>query len=383
MLPAQEAVSHSSLERIVALIFPRLAHNFIKNGYFPTDSGTLDEICRRICTNASHVRVIDPCCGEGSALHRVAMHLQCDCSVDVFGIEIDLDRALRAREVLTDFESRVAHADMQDVITPRSSFSFLLLNPPYGDMMGSSCVDESVARDRHEKLFCRQWFSMLTVGGILALVVPYYVLDGDLATLIARHFERVTVFKAPEQQFRQVVVMGVKRRPAHAPVDLVNALTELNSGADDAFNIDDVQHYLVPPTPSADFAFTLVRMEEQQLAYDIETRFHQSTMWPRLRHVFRSSQVQQARRPLCALSSWHLALSLAAGQISGLIRQDGRVMLVKGATFKKKAVHHEYEHLESGDVRQTTISTDKFVPVIKAIDLTPASERFGCVVTIA
>lgn len=368
----------------MALIFSRLAHNHIKNGYFPTDSGTLDEICKRITTDASQLRLVDPCCGEGSALHYVATYLtQCGSVVEPFGIEIDQERALRAREVLSCFESRVAHADMQDVIAPRAAFSFLLLNPPYGDMMGSSCVDDASTRDRHEKLFCRQWFSMLTVGGILALIVPYYVLDEDLSTLIARHFERVTAFMAPEQQFRQVVIMGVKRRPGHPAVDLVKSLTALNSGADDASCFEEVLSYLVPPTPSVEFAFTMVRIEPQQLAYDIETRFHQSTMWPRLRHIFRSSQIQAARRPLCALSSWHLALALAAGQISGLIHQDGRRMLVKGATFKKKAVRREYEHLESGDVRQTTISIDKFVPVIKAIDLTPESERFGCVLTIA
>jgi tRNA1(Val) A37 N6-methylase TrmN6 len=333
---------------------------------------------------ASHVRIIDPCCGEGSALHHTTEYLShFGCAVEAFGIEIDQERALRAREVLNCFESRVAHADMQDVITPRAAFSFLLLNPPYGDMMGSSCLDDKVERDRHEKLFCRQWFSMLAIGGVVALVIPYYVLDEDLATLIARHFERITVFKAFEQQFRQVVVMGVKRRPAHAPVDLVKSLVALNAGADPVLEWGDAQHYVVPATPSAEFSFTMVRIEPQQLAYDIASRLHQSTMWPRLRHIFRSSQIQPARRPLCALSSWHLALSLAAGQISGLIRQDDRMMLVKGATFKKKVVHQEYEQLESGDVRQTTISTDRFIPVIKAIDLTPASEHFGCVVTIA
>ena len=53
----------------MALMFSRLARNFIKNGYFPTDELTLERLCAifELAEGGSH-RLLDPCCGEGCAL---------------------------------------------------------------------------------------------------------------------------------------------------------------------------------------------------------------------------------------------------------------------------------------------------------------------------
>lgn len=53
----------------MALIFSRLAHNFVKAGYFPTDEVTLERIGQMLrLAPAGNVRMLDPCCGEGTAL---------------------------------------------------------------------------------------------------------------------------------------------------------------------------------------------------------------------------------------------------------------------------------------------------------------------------
>lgn len=54
----------------MALIFPRLARNFVKNGYFPTDAVTLARIMPALALADPDrpVRLLDPCCGEGAAL---------------------------------------------------------------------------------------------------------------------------------------------------------------------------------------------------------------------------------------------------------------------------------------------------------------------------
>ena len=85
------------------------------------------------------------------------------------------------------------------------------------------------------------------------------------------------------------------------------------------------------------------------------------------------------RSPLRGLSRWHLALSLAAGQVSGVVRSnDGRrVYVVKGDTFKGKDVKTTYEQTESGHSIQIRTATDVFLPVIRALDFTPGSETFG------
>lgn len=83
------------------------------------------------------------------------------------------------------------------------------------------------------------------------------------------------------------------------------------------------------------------------------------------------------------MSQWHLALALAAGAISGVVQSPtGRTLAVKGDTFKQKSSAVEYRERDDGSLAETRILTDKFVPVIRAWDLTPSSSTLGQVLTI-
>jgi type I restriction-modification system DNA methylase subunit len=59
----------------MALMFQRLARNFVKDGYFPTDEATMAGIASALDVAPSSVRILDPCCGEGTALAEVKHHL--------------------------------------------------------------------------------------------------------------------------------------------------------------------------------------------------------------------------------------------------------------------------------------------------------------------
>ncbi len=92
---------------------------------------------------------------------------------------------------------------------------------------------------------------------------------------------------------------------------------------------------------------------------------------------------QSLRRPARALSQWHLALALAAGAISGVVQsKNGRTLAVKGDTYKQKATTTEYRERDDGSIAETRILTDKFVPVIRAWDLSPDSATLGRILTI-
>ena len=65
----------------MALMFPRLARNFAKNGYFPTDEKTVEHILSFLSPlegDQNHTQIFDPCAGEGVALaeikHRLNQH---------------------------------------------------------------------------------------------------------------------------------------------------------------------------------------------------------------------------------------------------------------------------------------------------------------------
>ena len=105
-------------------------------------------------------------------------------------------------------------------------------------------------------------------------------------------------------------------------------------------------------------------------------------MWPQFEQQF-GGRVQSHRRPLRPLRDWHLALALAAGQISGVVESaDGRKLLVKGDTHKDRALKVTYEEAGGqGEMREVRTFTDKFVPVIRAIEFT-AGPMLGNLVTI-
>ena len=56
----------------MALMFPRLARNFVKNGYFPTDEPTLERALAALAPADGPMCILDPCAGEGVAIAEAA-----------------------------------------------------------------------------------------------------------------------------------------------------------------------------------------------------------------------------------------------------------------------------------------------------------------------
>lgn len=369
----------------MALIFPRIAQNFIKNGYYPTDQCTLDRIASHLDCPGGDVRIIDPCCGEGSALLAMQEHLQaCGAKTDSYGVDIDEERAWHAKSVL----DHVAHADVHEVRISDRSFGLLFLNPPYGDLLAdqASTGDQRQGRLRHEKVFCRRTFNLLQPAGVLVLIVPFYVLDEELSSFIARHFERVTVHLAPEQQFKQCVVMGVKRRPGTPDVATVRRLMAFGRGEGHLelpeIVAQDGQVYEVPQArPAEEFSFTVLRLDARQLQAELDRGLGRQGLWPRF-DLLMKIRIGNARPPLRAMTDWHLALALAAGQLSGIVSSaEGRRLLVKGRTHKVKDTQVMCEANDDGSISETRTLVDRFVTVIRGIDLTPGP-GLGQIVTI-
>ena len=101
-----------------ALMFQRLARNFIKNGYFPTDAETTTRILNAIAPAASGaMRVLDPCAGEGVALAEVKARLGGD-RAEAYGVEYDRERAWHAKGLL----DRCIHGDFQDCLVGKRQF---------------------------------------------------------------------------------------------------------------------------------------------------------------------------------------------------------------------------------------------------------------------
>lgn len=366
----------------MALMFPRLARNFIKNGYFPTDEGTLERVLTALAPSTGPMSILDPCAGEGVAIAEVA-HALGRQQTSACAVEYDGERSMHACGLV----DRCLHADLMETIISRQSFGLLWLNPPYGDLVRDQAGGyEFHGRARLEKLFYQRSYALLQYGGVLIYIIPRYVLDAELVGWLTRHFTDLRVYRAVETQFKQVVILGRRVRQRDQASDDSRAvrmlLLQVGRGEVEPEELPAQWPFLpysVPSSPIEPQHFYRSTLEPKQFSTEVH----------RLQGLWSSFDVhlgpaqQSLRSPARALSRWHLALALAAGAISGVVRsKSGRTLVVKGDTHKEKALKTEYAEKEDGSIRETRILTDRFVPVIRAWDMTPGSQTRGQVLTI-
>lgn len=371
-----------------ALMFPRLARNFIKNGYFPTDDATIARTLSALLpTDDGQMRILDPCAGEGVALAECKHHLGKD-RVVAYGIEYDAERAWHAKTVL----DHCIHGDFNGCAVSYGSFGLLWLNPPYGDMLkdheghgANGLFKES--RPRLEKHFYQRSHGLLQVGGVMVLIVPSTSLDKQLSGWIATHFREVKVFRAVTDQFKQVVLFGIKQKST-GNVDTALRQHLLGIGVGDVVPDELPEEwtdtpYVVPAMQEQrrQFKFVSANLDGAQLQQELAN--HQHALQQQFTGLFRQAAAQSNRRPLRQMTEWHTALALAAGQVGGVVRSDdGRVYLIKGSTHKEKRTETRFHENLDGSQTEERIDTDVFVPVIRALDFTPASRTYGDVLII-
>ena len=217
-----------------------------KFGYYPTPERVTEYVSNHITRHVfwrraeteyeearTEMRIMDPCCGDGTAVARFAERLEERVNrtikpkdplrVMTYGIEVEEERAKTARQSM----NQVWHADIDDMRIMPSSYDYLWLNPPY-DWDGSG--DETTKR--LESRFLHQTTWGLKPQGMLIYIVPQHVLRWD-ADFLARHYQTIVVrrFPAPEfQDYGQVVVTAVKRDAPRAGGDAMTA-TQLTSMA--------------------------------------------------------------------------------------------------------------------------------------------------------
>ncbi|WP_233168007.1 DUF6094 domain-containing protein [Xylophilus sp. ASV27] len=185
----------------MALIFARLARNYVKAGYFPTDEASIQRISNMLCMPESgSVRMLDPCCGEGTALadvrHLLVSARGAAAGAEAFGIELDPERARHAKQLL----DRVIRADVHDVVVKPRSMSLLFLNPPYGYGVSDAAAHrdlqaEPEKAERLERTFLRKTVPYLAYGGTLVYIVPHYALDDEIRAYLVRNFVKPYRFR--------------------------------------------------------------------------------------------------------------------------------------------------------------------------------------------
>src|SRR3546814_16728122 len=121
----------------MALMFPRLARNFIRNGYFPTYEPTLERALSALAPSPGALSILDPCAGEGVAIADAA-HAHGREQDQAFALESDAERAAHAGPL----HARCIHRDLTDTLLSLQSFGLLWLNPQSRDQIGTASCRE-------------------------------------------------------------------------------------------------------------------------------------------------------------------------------------------------------------------------------------------------
>lgn len=369
----------------MALMFPRLAHNYAKNGYYPTDARSTERVLKALQPSTGEMRIFDPCAGEGAAIAEVAHYLGREY-VHAYGVEYDPERAT----TMASLVDTSLQGDLMDTVVSQRTMGLLWLNPPYGDLVADSAQNvhyEGKGRQRLEKLFYQRTINTLQYGGVLVLIIPAYSLDKELAGWLANHFNNLKVFRAAVDDFQQVVIFGNRARryevegkaetKRHRSQLLrVGMKEETPDVLPDEWPFDS---YVVPSAKSEMGHFYRVTVEPRQLEEEVTQL---GGLWSDVGAIFGRTGLK-TRPPVRRLSNWHLALSLAAGAITGVVTSHGgRCLVVKGNTHKDKISKTEFTENEDGSVKETRVLTDRFVPVIRAWEMTAGSAQLGQLLTI-
>ena len=188
-----------------------------KGGYYPTPERVVDLIAELIHTPTGYyhrgretIRILDPCCGAGDALERLAERLDRPnapvsrtgqaLSIETYGVELHRDRAEEAEKVL----HRTLASDLFATSIANGAFGLLPLNPPY---------DFDSEDKRTEHAFLTQTTRYLAESGLLVFIVPRQRLAVS-ARYLSTHYGRMRcwAFPDPEREvFDQVVLFGYRK----------------------------------------------------------------------------------------------------------------------------------------------------------------------------
>ena len=309
----------ASSSTVNASIIGRLMNN-VRMGYYPTDLVHIEKIAQGIqFPENARANLLDPCCGCGLALCRLADGNNCF----TYGVELDESRVEEAQERLhrvgvgSFFHSRVS----------AEAFHAMLLNPPYLSILGPEGK-----RLRHEKKFLVESYEHIMIGGLLIYIIPFYRLTTDIARILCDNFADLTVWRFLDDEFKrfkQVAILGTRQKRVDGS-EVVPDLLDKVAWAQAMPSIAELPagRYILPDTQKKVELFKGEVFNILELAEQLKTSNS-------LKHLHKKSLLEnRERRPLLPLSIGQVGLIGGSGLINGLIDCD-TPHVIKGRIIKQ------------------------------------------------
>jgi hypothetical protein len=301
----------------------------LKMGYYPLPESEGVKL-HSLLTYTQPASVIDPCVGQGTALHL----LTSDSPVRRYGIELDAERA----RITSSKGIETIQGNAFDAVAKAESFSLLYLNPPYDSEIGS------IANRRMEAVFLEHSYRWLVMEGVLVMVIPFERLQ-DCAGVLSSHFAALNVFRMTDPdsvQYRQIAVLGVRRDVRGVAVEnnkrqlqsiglygSFQKLPELQSGA--------CAPYAVPASGEAEMSY-------RGLPYDLlEDMLPHSGAWRQAAPLLLPHDDVATGRPITPLHGGHVGLLCTAGLLNGVFGEGSDRHIARWRSVKHVTTFVEEE----------------------------------------
>lgn len=217
--------------------FSRSLANDAKLGAYYTDVSHCERLGQLFSWPEEEVCILEPSIGDGVAVETVTRNCP---NRTIFAVELNKETAEQTKQ-REEVKYLLNEDFLNGIKVSHKSFSFCFANPPYG-------VDQGEGKERLEKLFLEKIWAYMKDGGILALVIPYYVLtDPKVLKSYRSRYNPLYVAKFDDdvyKQFKQIVIIGQKR----------HCLGRLIKEGDDAFEkyISSVENLAYLPKMGAE-----------------------------------------------------------------------------------------------------------------------------------
>ncbi len=300
-----------------------------KMGYYPTPDGTLLFIKKWLNLDPQ-ATVLDPCCGEGWAVSSFCP--------DAYGIELDPDRAEKAKERLYKV---LTGSIYQAVVRPLEAFSLLYLNPPYDYEDGQ----------RAEIRFLKHSHRWLIPGGVLSFLAPEFIFeDKRFRNWISKRYRDIRIFRFTRDdfpRFKQAVMFAVKK-------DEDVSETEFPEGPYP--HIEDVVpvEYCVPPC-TAPAVFEMEGVSEEDILENSQNALE--AIKEVAGHL--KNDLSSILSPVFPLRKGHLLALLSSGVLNGVIKKGDEEIVFKSFCERIRIQRTEEDK---------EITTDTYVSGIRVIE---------------
>jgi predicted RNA methylase len=312
----------------------------VKMGYYPTPITVVERI-KSLIRFTECCTIIDPCCGEGSALAKLAQ----DTSAKTYGIEIDGHRAEEAKAKL----NHVLKCGFEQTRISSGAFSCLFLNPPY------DWETEDDGSERKEKVFLKETMKYLKPKGLLIYIIPQSRLDKTIAKILAYRFEAFLIYRFPAEEyesFKQIVLFALKNKHNSMDEESLDNLIQIPTLELRELPSREEPVYDLPSSKEIPL-FKSTVIDEEDLAKEVA----QSPLWERFKEIARVEHHKLQRPPL-PLHTGHLGLLLANGCLDGIVGEGKDMHIVKGKVEKivNRCTELKGEVIEERELEQYKVS---------------------------